>query len=64
MSKQVTFNKGGTGEYVKSIEQVQIADLWHVGHHLIENGNDKAGKAVLDVWHIAHDLKKHIELNG
>lgn len=61
--KEITRAKGGTGERVVNVAQIEIPDLWHIAMHLRLIGSEAmiaASEQVLDVWHLAHDLQDAI----
>ena len=72
MSKTIIRAKGGTGEHVANLEDIQVPDLWHIAQDLKKDGtmvyvlvNGEftwvlAGDYVLDCWHLTHDLVRHI----
>lgn len=52
--------KKGNTEESRDINEIEIADLWHVAMFLKDEGKPTASEQVLQCWHDAHDMKNHI----
>lgn len=49
----------GTDEKIVDVNDIEIADLWHVGHNMCLKAGVRAN--ILAVWHLAHDMKAALE---
>ena len=73
MSKTIVRAKGGSGEHVANLEDIQVPDIWHIAQTLKDPARLKdlsrvgnrelavwSGDEVLKLWHLCHDLVRHI----
>lgn len=50
--------KGGTGERIVGLSEIQVPDMWHVAH---AQPDPKVRDMILECWGLCHDLLKHIK---
>ncbi len=55
--EKITLCKGGAGEEIIKVKDIEIPDLWHIAMWLMKRDMNRESDMVLKTWGLAHDLK-------